>query len=115
MFVFFFSFFNKSYSYWAIQISPNLKHFSQRPKKQSSPRGNPGRAGVGGVIRDVNGAWVRGFSGAIGLATNVQAELWELKVGLDMGITAIECQSESDSRVAVDLVLEPLNLCYIYI
>ena len=40
---------------------------------------NPGRAfGGGGLIRDANGAWLRGYARAIGRATSVAAELWAL-------------------------------------
>ncbi|KAF7827470.1 putative ribonuclease H protein At1g65750 family [Senna tora] len=33
--------------------------------------GNPGRAGIGSVVRDSCGNWVRGFFGHIGIATNM--------------------------------------------
>ena len=33
--------------------------------------GNPGRAGGGGVLRDSNGNWVRGFSSSFGITSSI--------------------------------------------
>lgn len=44
--------------------------------------GNPGHAGGGGIIRNVNGDWVNGYARAIGNATSVAAELWALRDGI---------------------------------
>ena len=48
--------------------------------------GNPGKAGGGGLIRDCNGSWFKGFVRsirfAIGLATIITAEFWALRDGL---------------------------------
>lgn len=46
--------------------------------------GNLGRARFGGVIRDSNGNWVRGFVGSLGISTNTHVELLAMKTGLDM-------------------------------
>jgi hypothetical protein len=53
--------------------------------------GNPGiagggRGGGGVVLRDCRGAWVRGFSRYIGLASSVRAELRALLDGLIMTV-----------------------------
>ena len=40
-----------------------------------SSMGNPGLAGGGGLIRNENGEWVKGYARAIGCATSVAAEL----------------------------------------
>ena len=49
-----------------------------------SALGNPGSARFGGVLRKLKGAWLEGFEGAIGVATNLHAELMGLKEGLQM-------------------------------
>ena len=54
-----------------------------------SALGNPGRAGGGGVIRDHNGKWLKGYARSFGSTNNCMAELWALRDGLllarDMG------------------------------
>ena len=37
--------------------------------------GNPSKAGDGGLIRNSEGGWIKGFSRAIGYTTSVMAEL----------------------------------------
>ena len=44
--------------------------------------GNPGKAGGGGVIRDCEGRWMRGFVRSIGDTTSIIAEFWALRDGL---------------------------------
>ncbi|KAJ1429100.1 Ribonuclease H-like superfamily [Sesbania bispinosa] len=44
--------------------------------------GSPGNAGFGGLLRDVDGAWLFGFYGTIGLADCLLAELMGLRMGL---------------------------------
>lgn len=51
--------------------------------------GNPGKAGGGGLIRDSEGRWIRGFSRSIGHATSVMAELWALRDGLKLAVQLI--------------------------
>lgn len=51
-----------------------------------SSMGNPGVAGEGGVIRNHNGKWIRGFSRSIGITTSVIVELWALRDGLKLCI-----------------------------
>ena len=43
---------------------------------------NPGRAGGGGVIRDHNGNWIKGYARSIGCTNSCMAELWALRDGL---------------------------------
>ena len=46
-----------------------------------SSLGNPGLAGGGGVIRDIEGAWIMGFVRNIGITSRYIAELWALGDG----------------------------------
>lgn len=45
---------------------------------------NPGKSGIGGVIRDKNGNWVAGFMGNVFHATNIASELYALQKDLSM-------------------------------
>lgn len=47
-----------------------------------SVEGGSGIACYGGVIRDANGQWVRGFSRRISVTNTFAAELWGLREGL---------------------------------
>ncbi|KAM3711227.1 hypothetical protein ACJW31_01G091900 [Castanea mollissima] len=62
--------------------------FRNKPLKDSGDidnvQGNPGKAGGGGILRDHDGNWVKGFTRAIGLASSPIAELWLLRDGLFM-------------------------------
>jgi hypothetical protein len=46
--------------------------------------GNPGNAGFGGLLRNDNGAWIHGFSGSCGIASNLLAELSTIRRGFQM-------------------------------
>ena len=76
-------------------------------------QGNPGYAGGGGLIRDHNGKWVKGFMRNIGKTTSVAAEFWALRDGLmlagQLGIDHLHV--ELDAQVVVNLVLsnKPIN------
>ena len=65
--------------------------------------GNPGKAGGGGLIRNCNGNWVKGFRRKIGVATSIIAEFWALRDGLllaaQLGITHLIV--ELDAKVIV--------------
>lgn len=41
--------------------------------------GNPGQAGGGGLIRDSNGVWIRGYAIAIGIITRCSGEAIGIK------------------------------------
>ena len=70
-------------------------------------QGNPGCAGGGGLIRDHDGKWVKGFMRNIGQATSVAVEFWALRDGLmlaaQLGINHLHV--ELDAQVVVNLVL----------
>ncbi|KAF7842623.1 putative ribonuclease H protein At1g65750 family [Senna tora] len=63
-----------------------------------SALGNPGPAGVGGILRNDEGAWVGGFSEYIGVRSNMFAELLAIKKGLmlslDLGLRRLEVESD---------------------
>lgn len=46
--------------------------------------GNPGQAGGGGLIRDSNGVWIRGYARAIGIITSVAVKLWASRDGINL-------------------------------
>ncbi|KAJ8763632.1 hypothetical protein K2173_003104 [Erythroxylum novogranatense] len=70
--------------------------------------GNPGQARYGGLIRDMEGRWLAGFSGSIGIATNILAKLQGLKHGLqlmwDLGYRSVLVKT--DCLVVVNLVFD---------
>ncbi|KAF7815070.1 Ribonuclease H protein [Senna tora] len=49
-----------------------------------SSRGNPGKSGVGGLIRDSNGTMMVGFSVSFGFNDILYAELFAIKYGLEL-------------------------------
>ena len=63
-------------------------------------------AGVGGLIRNDKGEWIKGYARAIGLATRVAAELWALgdgiKLCISLKIPAVI--TDLDARLVVDLL-----------
>ncbi|KAF7820665.1 ribonuclease H [Senna tora] len=71
-----------------------------------SSRGNPGKSGVGGLIRDSNGTMMAGFSVSIGFSDILYAELFAIKYGLELAWKK-GCKKvirESDSRDALQSV-----------
>ncbi|KAK7378105.1 hypothetical protein VNO80_03541 [Phaseolus coccineus] len=70
--------------------------------------GNPGNTGYGGLFRDVEGKWLGGFYGSLGLATNVKADLFSICQGLitawDLGYRTVLV--ETDSLEAINLIKE---------
>ena len=78
--------------------------------------GNLRKARGGGLIRDCQWTWVKGYMRNIGVATNIIAEFWALRDGLmlalKLGITHLLV--ELDAKVIVDLVLsrKPSNSPY---
>lgn len=71
-------------------------------------RGNPGPAGIGGVLK--LGERIEKFKKYIGEATNNQAEYWALILGLekakDLGVEELDCFLDSE------LVVKQLNKEY---
>ena len=71
-----------------------------------APCGNPGKVGGGGIIRDCNGLWIKGFARSIGYATSITAKFWALRDGLKLALNE-GIQSlivELDAKVMVDLI-----------
>ena len=71
-----------------------------------SSLGNPSLAGVGGLIRNDKGEWIKGYARAIGLTTSVAAELWALgdgiKLCISLKIPAVI--TDLDVQLVVDLL-----------
>ena len=86
----------------------NKKSSIQKKKVDSdgASAGNPGRAEGGGLLRDSNGHWVKGYARSIGFTTNVIAELWALRDGLNLALSEgiRNLIVELDARVVVDLI-----------
>lgn len=61
--------------------------------------GNPGNAGIGGVIRNHKGEFIAAFAKNIGLATNNKAETWAfvqgLKIALELDIRNLIIDTDS--------------------
>lgn len=68
--------------------------------------GNSGLVVGGGIIRNENGGWVKGYAQAIGVTTSVVVELWALKDGLWLCISLKlpTMEIELDVKVVIDLV-----------
>ena len=79
---------------------------------------NPDRAGGGGLIRDHDGAWLKGFARGLGFTSSALAELWALRDGLllakEMGIQQLIIELDALSIVILmnneteNLLMEPL-------
>ncbi|XP_028772275.1 uncharacterized protein LOC114729445 [Neltuma alba] len=65
-----------------------------------SSRGNPGRAGCGGVIRDHHGAWIVGYCRDVGWSTAFEAECWGAGEGIEvarkLGFQKIHLEIDSE-------------------
>ena len=68
--------------------------------------GNPGQASAGGVLRDRNGNWIRGFSHNLGITNSLVVELWSLRDGLLLTRELKICKFivEIDAKSVVDLL-----------
>ncbi|KAK9990920.1 hypothetical protein SO802_025905 [Lithocarpus litseifolius] len=68
--------------------------------------GNPGKAGGGGLIRDCNGRWIKGFSRSIEHASSFVAEFWALRDGLKLALgTGVQrLVVELDAKVVISLI-----------
>ena len=71
-----------------------------------SSMGNPGRAGGGGIIRNAEGKWIKGYARSIGNTTSIAAELWALRDGiqlcLELNLPAVII--ELDAMLVVNLL-----------
>ena len=63
----------------------------------------PGRAGGGGLIRDHDGSWIKGYARGLGHTNSIMAELWALRDGLvlakEMGLTNLIIELDALSVV----------------
>ena len=68
--------------------------------------GNLGKAGGGGILRDCNGLWIKGYARSIGFATTIIAEFWALRDGLKLALNEgiQRLIVELDANVVVDLI-----------
>lgn len=84
-----------------------------------SSKGNPGKVGGGGLIRNSGGIWISGYARNIGSASSVLIELWALRDGfgfaLSLGLAHLIVELDAlvvvyflDSFVDVHPVLWPL-------
>ena len=64
-----------------------------------------------GLLRDSNGAWVRGFSRLIGFSNVLLAELWALRVGLAMALNLNidKLIINVDASEVINLLSKPCN------
>ena len=105
--------------FYCIAKSGRKKHLRLLPVKWNKPpgqwfklntngasNGNPGKVGGGGLVRDWNEKWIKGFSRSIGHASSFIAEFWVLrdglKLALDMGV--LRLVMELDAKVVVSLL-----------
>jgi ribonuclease HI len=62
-------------------------------------KGNPGRTGMGGVIRDSKGNIIRLYAGSLGNSTNNTAKFGSLEAGLEIlsreGMTNVIVEGDS--------------------
>lgn len=91
-----------------------ILHFGWSPPREGwfklntdgSALGNPGKAGIGGIIRDSNGRWVKGFWRYLGYTNSLIAELWgareDILLGKDLNIHAL-CL-ELDAKVIYEMI-----------
>ena len=68
--------------------------------------GNPGKVGGGGLIRDCNGLWIKGYARSIRYAISITTEFWALRDGLKLALNEGIQQLivELDAKVVVDLI-----------
>ena len=79
---------------------------------------NPGKAGGGGLFRDHEGKWVKGYARGIGHTNSFMAELWALRDSLilarEMGLNNLIIELDALSIVmlmnneAENIMMEPL-------
>jgi ribonuclease HI len=77
----------------------------------SQNKNSIGLAGCGGLLRDSDGRWIKGYSRKLGDCDALHAEMWGMYLGLDLahqqGIKKLHV--ESDSKVLIDMVTKKKN------
>ncbi|KAH1115540.1 hypothetical protein J1N35_008918 [Gossypium stocksii] len=77
----------------------------QKLNTNGSSQGNPGKAGVGAIIRDHKGNWAKRCSRHIPKANSVEAELCALRDGLklavNLNITHLEIEVDATSIISL--------------
>lgn len=70
-----------------------------------------GYIAAGGIIRDYNGSWVKGFASFLGKGTSLLAEIWAVYLGLMVAksLGCINLVVESDSSIVVDLLCKDVD------
>ena len=66
-------------------VPPPINWF--KLNSDGSSLSNPSLAGVGGLIRDASGNWVKGYARAIRTTTSVVAKLWSLRDGIRLCVS----------------------------
>nr|ABD32321.2 Ribonuclease H [Medicago truncatula] len=63
-------------------------------------------AGCGGLFRDLDGRWIKGYTKKIGACDALHAEMWGLYLGLDMAWREHYSHLivESDSKILIDMI-----------
>ncbi|XP_057419022.1 uncharacterized protein LOC130713254 [Lotus japonicus] len=96
--------------------SPTVRWVRWQPPRENfvalntdgSSLGNPGAAGIGGVVRSEHGNWLLGYAGSIGEADSLLAELVSILRGLevcwDHGYRQVDLFS--DSLLALGLIMD---------
>ncbi|KAL6191395.1 hypothetical protein ACLB2K_037786 [Fragaria x ananassa] len=71
-------------------------------------RSQNGCIGAGGVLRDHNGNWVSGFTASLGKGSVIEAESWDLLLGLKLAGSLYynSMLIESDSEVLIMNMIE---------
>nr|POE97091.1 putative ribonuclease h protein [Quercus suber] len=92
--------------YWSyVEVPPTLVHTFSGSK-----------AGDGGIIKDSQGAWVRGYARSIGFTSSIIVELWALRDGLKLAdlMGSREPEVELDAKVIVGLLNSNKNPNFAY-
>ncbi|GAU12548.1 hypothetical protein TSUD_182620 [Trifolium subterraneum] len=78
--------------------------------------GNPSISSFRGLIRNADGAWVRGFFGNLGVTNILHAELMPIYKGLllawELNMKDMWCYS--DSKMAIKLITDPIDAWHHY-
>ncbi|KAE8692339.1 hypothetical protein F3Y22_tig00110840pilonHSYRG00107 [Hibiscus syriacus] len=69
-------------------------------------KGNPGVAGIGGLLRSASGECIIGFAAHLGICTSVAAELYAIRIGLSIAWKYGYCNAvcEVDAQVVLHLL-----------